>query len=449
MIKFFFQPPGPYHSAVQAPGTLELQQAHDSLFGRKGRAFSLLQNMTLKNKIIVTSLGIVILLLVIKLPLEVPQLNSVNSTLEELHNCNFSAQAQGKCPDYFKWIERDLSPWKNTGISQGDLQEAKSKADFRVVIVDGKLYMERYRYCYQTRAQYTLWGIRMLLEEFPGQVPDLELMFMCGDRPQVLRKNYSSNSVWPPPPLFSYCTTRDEHYDIVFPDWSFWGWPEVNIAPWTVEREKIFSGAEKIKWLQREPIAQWKGNTWMGKIRPMLVQCNSSTSILVYHQNWDDEIKNNFSSSDLSKQCSYRYKVYVEGIGWSVSLKYVMSCGSTMLQINPQYLEFYSRSLIPYLHFIPVRKTKICQSIQEAVEWGNTFPHKALSLGRCAQNFLQEQLTMDYVYEYMLLLLQRYAKLLKFKPVPLQGVQAMSLDSNLPWHSPSKQRLPLIPCSVC
>jgi protein glucosyltransferase len=47
------------------------------------------------------------------------------------------------------------------------------------------------------------------------------------DKPAVNRTEHGDGdpAAPPPPPLFRYCTTRD-HFDIPFPDWSFWGWYE-------------------------------------------------------------------------------------------------------------------------------------------------------------------------------------------------------------------------------
>lgn len=55
-------------------------------------------------------------------------------------------------------------------------------------------------------------------------VPDLELMFDCVDWPVIPADNYSSGpNALDPPPLFRYCG-NDGTLDIVFPDWSYWGW---------------------------------------------------------------------------------------------------------------------------------------------------------------------------------------------------------------------------------
>lgn len=76
-----------------------------------------------------------------------------------------------------------------------------------------------------------------------------------------------------------------------------------------------------------------------------------------------------FPSSSLC-----RYKIYAEGFAWSVSLKYIISCGSLALIISPQYEDFFSRGLIPKKNYWPVFPDELCKSIKFAVDWGNTNP---------------------------------------------------------------------------
>lgn len=102
------------------------------------------------------------------------------------------------------------------------VEAAREHAFFRLVVIDGKVYWEKYRDAYQTRDVFTIWGILQLLRLYPGKLPDLDIMFEAGDVPVVLKSNYTgheSNA----PPLFHYCGD-DDTLDIVFPDWSFWGW---------------------------------------------------------------------------------------------------------------------------------------------------------------------------------------------------------------------------------
>lgn len=127
------------------------------------------------------------------------------------------------CPEYFRWIREDLRPWRDTGITRSILERGKNAGDLRLVIVNGKAYVKMYRKAFQTRDVFTIWGILQLLRLYPGKVPDLELLFSCGDKPLIMKSDYQWPHTTSPPPVFHYCADADS-LDIPFPDWSFWGW---------------------------------------------------------------------------------------------------------------------------------------------------------------------------------------------------------------------------------
>lgn len=146
------------------------------------------------------------------------------STFESNNFDPVGQSSSSVCPDYFRWIHEDLRPWSATGITRDMVERANSTAHFRLIIVKGKAYVEKYKKSIQTRDLFTIWGILQLLRRFPGKLPDLELMFDCNDRPVVQTRVYSGpNVTQSPPPLFRYCGDK-RTMDIVFPDWSFWGW---------------------------------------------------------------------------------------------------------------------------------------------------------------------------------------------------------------------------------
>lgn len=126
------------------------------------------------------------------------------------------------CPEYFRWIHEDLKPWKKTGITREMIEKGKNISHIRLVIINGKAYIEKHGKVFQTRDIFTIWGILQLLRLYPGKIPDLELMFQCGDKTIVNKKNFQESQI-SPPPVFHYCGDENS-YDIVFPDWTFWGW---------------------------------------------------------------------------------------------------------------------------------------------------------------------------------------------------------------------------------
>lgn len=314
--------------------------------------------------------------------------------------------------------------------------EAKNFAAFRVVIVGGKLYVDLYYACVQSRAMFTVWGLLQLLKRYPGMIPDVDLMFDCMDKPTINRTEHASF----PLPLFRYCTTPD-HFDIPFPDWSFWGWPEVNIFSWDEQFRSIKRGSQAQTWMQKSPHAYWKGNPDVNSpVRTELLQCNNTKEwgAEIMRQDWVEEAKSGYEKSKLSNQCNHRYKIYAEGYAWSVSMKYILSCGSLSLIITPQYEDFFTRGLIPMKNYWPVSPADLCKSIKYAVDWGNRNPPKAEAIGKGGQD-LMESLNMDRVYDYMYHFLTEYSKLQDFKPVPPESALAVCEESLL-CFADSKQK---------
>ena len=60
-------------------------------------------------------------------------------------------------------------------------------------------------------------------------------------------------------------------------NFSFCGFrPEINIKPWEALPKDLKEGNERIKWVDREPYAYWKGNPAVAQARMDLLRCNVS-----------------------------------------------------------------------------------------------------------------------------------------------------------------------------
>ncbi|CAN1793350.1 hypothetical protein LINPERHAP1_LOCUS19992 [Linum perenne] len=313
------------------------------------------------------------------------------------------------CPHYFRWIQEDLRPWKSQGISREDVERAKPLAHFRLVIVNGKAYLERFNNAYQTCSRRHLGP--GLLRMYPGQVPDLELMFRCEDQPAIHESDVSGTNSSSPPVLFHYCGDEDSlgykvkkqaihiiiiayfwtllinvpptvHY-YVLGLWTFLSFvgcrAEVNIKPWKSLVSDIIEKNKKNKWEDRVPYAYWKGNP----------------------KDWEQEERNGYAHSKLEDQCTHRYKIYIEGVGWSVSEKYILACDSMALFVKPKFHDFFTRSLVPLRHYWPVRPESMCRDIKFAVEWGNRNPSDELrsETMACSREGVVRQFMLESVVE--------------------------------------------------
>ncbi|KAE8736434.1 heavy metal-associated isoprenylated plant protein 26-like [Hibiscus syriacus] len=346
------------------------------------------------------------------------------------------------CPEYFRWIHEDLRPWAYTGITRDMVERARATANFRLIIVNGTAYVEKYHRSFQTRDVFTLWGILQLLRKYPGKIPDLDLMFDCVDWPVIKSVDYGGPNATPPPPLFRYCKD-DETLDIVFPDWSFWGWPEIRIKSWVPLLNDLMEGNQRTKWDEREPHAFWKGNPAVAETRQDLLKCNVSDTqdwgARVYAQDWGMVSRHGYKTSNLADQCIHRFKIYVEGSAWSVSEKYILACDSPTLLVKPRYFDFFTRGLKPLHHYWPIKSDDKCRSIKYAVDWGNTHPEEAKAMGKAASEFIKEDLKIDYVYDYMFHLLNEYGKLMRYKPtVPVKAVEFCSESMACPANGRKK-----------
>jgi hypothetical protein len=292
--------------------------------------------------------------------------------------------------------------------------------------------VEKYDRAYQTRDLFTWWGVAQMLRRYPGKLPDLELVFNCHDRPVMLSKDHFHANAKDPPTLFGYCGDNNT-LDLIFPDWSFWGWPEINIKPWEPLFKDLEEGNKRMKWVDREPYAYWKGNPDVGDGRRDLLKCNVTKgkdwNARLYVQDWVRESREGFKNSNMADQCTHRYKIYIEGNGWSVSEKYILSCDSLALLVNPRFYDFFSRGLKPMKHYWPIKANDKCRSIKKAVDWGNTHQEEAQAIGKAALGFMKEELKMEYVYDYMFHLLNEYSKLLNFKPTIPQNAFELCLET--------------------
>ncbi|CAN1237099.1 O-glucosyltransferase rumi homolog [Linum grandiflorum] len=339
------------------------------------------------------------------------------------------------CPFYFRWIHEDLRHWKVTGITREMVERGRRSAHFRLIVVGGKAYVEKYRQALQTRDVYTLWGILQLLRWYPGRVPDFELLFDCDDRPVVRAKDFRRPNSGPPP-LFRYCSDGG-NLDIVFPDWSFWGWVETNIRPWKSVRKEIKEGNQRSKWTDRIPYAYWRGNPTVAQTRQDLLKCNVTDkydwNTRLYTQaswlDWKAESERGYKQSNLQDQCTHKYKIYIEGWAWSVSEKYILACNSMTLYIRSSFHDFYIRGMSPLKHYWPIRDNSKCSSLKHAVDWANNHTEEAEAIGVAGSKFVFDEMKMELVYDYMFHLLSEYAKLLRFKPTVPPGALELTSEA--------------------
>lgn len=74
------------------------------------------------------------------------------------------------CPSYFRWIHEDLRHWRDSGITKDMIERARKTAHFRLVIVNGKAYVEKYKQSIQTRDKFYFVGNIAAAEIVPWKI---------------------------------------------------------------------------------------------------------------------------------------------------------------------------------------------------------------------------------------------------------------------------------------
>eukprot|EP00271_Cylindrocystis_brebissonii_P006069 TRINITY_DN18627_c0_g1_i2.p1 TRINITY_DN18627_c0_g1~~TRINITY_DN18627_c0_g1_i2.p1 ORF type:complete len:284 (-),score=19.52 TRINITY_DN18627_c0_g1_i2:247-1098(-) len=221
----------------------------------------------------------------------------------------------------------------------------------------------------------------------------------------------------------------------------------MDIRPWEEERRLIEEGARGSgAWEDKVPRAYWRGNERTGGprrslspnkgLRRRLVNCseppaftNGIEAYATFNPNWrpgDNKYRHNLTVRGyrpLASQCKHRFRIYAGGIGWSVSLKYMLPCNSTLLAIRPVYYDFFSRALLaPQVKAaVIISRESLCESLSTAVAKGNSRPARSVRLAQKAALFASRDLAMPIVYSYMLHFLGAYAHLQLYSPKTVEA----------------------------
>ncbi|XP_039168709.1 protein O-glucosyltransferase 2-like [Eucalyptus grandis] len=121
-----------------------------------------------------------------------------------------------------------------------------------------------------------------------------------------------------------------------------------------------------------------------------------------------------------------RYKIYIEGIGWSVSKKYILACDSMTLLIKPEFYDYFVGGMMPMEHYWLIRArlalmpNNKCRDIKFAVEWGNNHTEEAQRISGSRTKFVEESSKLKFDCTFHLL--SEYAKLLKLEVKVPRGI---------------------------
>jgi hypothetical protein len=119
------------------------------------------------------------------------------------------------------------------------------------------------------------------------------------------------------------------------------GRPEINIKPWDALQEDLKDGNNRVKWMDREPYAYWKGNPSVSASRQELVKCNVSST-----KDWNARI---YAQVTLSIPAILRENIVVpfpfRRINWLIPNQILLILASVNFALGVNTLDIYYLTL--------------------------------------------------------------------------------------------------------
>ncbi len=208
----------------------------------------------------------------------------------------------------------------------------------------------------------------------------------------------------PPVPLFTFAkdfAVPVEKDAILIPDWQ-------NLSSVNNFRTRITKAKRLYPWENKQDVLFWRGGTFDSTgLREKLV------SLAPRYPNLIDA---KFNSKDVKivdpeDHLKYKYLISIDGArcAWERLIWHLHSNSLTFKNESTQVQWFY-KGIAPYVHYIPIQNEA---SLLTALDWAKTHPIEVQSTIENASKFVEENLALEDMYHYFIVLLQEYTKKLK------------------------------------
>jgi len=101
-------------------------------------------------------------------------------------------------------------------------------------------------------------------------------------------------------------------------------------------------------------------------------------------------------------------------------LPYLLAGGSAVIKQDSTYYEYFYRQLVPWVHYIPLKKD--ASDLLERVQWARDNDEEAKRIADNSARFVQQNLLPDHIYCYMVRLLLEYSGLMVGSPRIHEGM---------------------------
>lgn len=259
------------------------------------------------------------------------------------------------------------------------------------------------------------YGIEHFLLNIIGSLPDMGFIVNTYDWPQ--------NKLELPILSFSKSLLSQDK-DILYPAWSFWdGGPALGsvyptgIGRWDIMRQTLNKARQTIPWTKKESRGFFRGSRTSAERDPLVLLSLSQPQLLdaqyTKNQAWrsDQDTLGYPPASELKHEafCQYKYLFHFRGVAASFRLHHLFLCGSLVIHVASDWIEFFYERLEPWYHYIPI--TTDFNNVENILLFVQNNDRLVSKIARQGRDFIWNYLTMDNVELYWKELLLEYHKL--------------------------------------
>ena len=116
----------------------------------------------------------------------------------------------------------------------------------------------------------------------------------------------------------------------------------------------------------------------------------------------------------LEHHCQYKYLFNFRGVAASFRFKHLFLCGSLVIHVGEEWLEFFYPAMKPWIHYVPLDENASEKDITDLIYFLKEHDDLVREIAEQGQKFIMNHLRFEEIKCYWRNLLRKYQKLLTY-----------------------------------
>ncbi|CAF1244529.1 unnamed protein product, partial [Didymodactylos carnosus] len=268
-----------------------------------------------------------------------------------------------------------------------------------------------FRQCYGQHVGFKMFSDALLLSlSRKVQLPNMEFLMNLGDYP--LTSHHDQSSL----PIMSWCGSNST-LDIILPTYEI---TEATLQMMSRTTLDIFAmrTVKHPKWSDKISKGFFRGRdscrerldlVLLSRQYPHII--DAGLTRMFFFRNEMQKYEPMSEQIPMPKFFDYKYQISIDGTVAAYRFPYLLTGSSLILKQDSSYYEHYYADLIPYKHYIPIRKD--LSDLLEKIQWAKENDEEVQRIIKRAQRFSQRYLLPNHILCYHMKIFQEYSKRLQ------------------------------------